>query len=138
MTRGGMQHRPCALHQQPPQIGVSSLGDMSQAALASRGVLSWREAEPSSKLSAVLEVSSIADGGDDGLCGQRPDAAYSHQAPGGLTLFGQHLDLAIVDGDSLIEQRQVCAQILDHASRQHRQRLSATQRLSAYHFRALG
>ncbi|MCY1226613.1 hypothetical protein D9M72_388550 [compost metagenome] len=65
-------------------------------------MLTWREAQPGSKLSAAIKQPRIADAGHQGGSGDGPDPLDSHQSLGWLALRGQPVDLPFIAGNALV------------------------------------
>jgi hypothetical protein len=60
------------MNQDLVQTGVTALADAQQLALPPSRVLPWDQTEPSCKVSALAESSSVPDGSDD-RCGEHFD-----------------------------------------------------------------
>ena len=94
------------MDQQRSEIRVASLADAHQPGLAAAGVLSRHQPQPRGKLPPVGKSLSIADGGDNRSCNERP---YALDCPNTLTVFmalkGQ-LDPPIGDVDLLFQLRE--------------------------------
>lgn len=54
--------------------------------------MSRHKTRPRGHLSSVVEVTRVADGGNDRACSDRTDAGHSRQTMRGLTLFGVNAD----------------------------------------------
>ena len=63
--------RTSAMHQQPPDIAVSSLADAPQSFLAAARPLLRHEAKPGRELSTGFELLGISNGRDDRVIGPR-------------------------------------------------------------------
>jgi hypothetical protein len=75
------------------------------------GYLLGDQTEPSRKIAAACEGSSIADRGDDGARDDRAYARYRHQMPTGFCL-GERFDFATHSLDTIVEAAPVLSQIL--------------------------
>ena len=94
---GRRPHRTArAVNQQRTQSHVTALGNAAQPALATAGMLSWRQSQSSGKLSSITKQRRVPDTGHNRGCRNRTDAFNFHQPFGRLALPGQAADLALV------------------------------------------
>jgi hypothetical protein len=112
---GRLQHRARALDQQISQVGVAALADMPEAGLAASGMLARHQADPGGELTAVLELSRVANCGDNRQGGGGADAADLHEPARRLGEPRLGFDLPVVGADARIEQVQLLEQIHDRA-----------------------
>ncbi len=73
---------PSAIDEQTSQMLAAAFGDAQERGSISAGELSRYEPDPSSKMSTLLELGSVADGSDDSSCGLRTDAFDQLHSPG--------------------------------------------------------
>src|ERR1700746_3658547 len=95
LSRGGKPRSKAVLHPVPwpkqndagglqeerAKVAIAAFGDASENLSTPLGCLLGSQAEPSSKIAATREGSSIADRSDDSARDDRTDARYSHQVP---------------------------------------------------------
>src|SRR5262249_27386576 len=60
------QNDASSLHEEHAKVAIAALGDTPEDRSIPCGYLLWDQTEPSSKIAATCESSSIADRGDDG------------------------------------------------------------------------
>src|SRR5246127_5598129 len=118
LSRGGKPRSKAVLHPVPwpkqkerAKIAIAAFGDASENRSITCGYLLRNQAEPSSKIAATRECSSIADRSDDGARDDRTDARYCHQMPTRLRGLGKRFDFATHGLDAIVEAAPVLSQI---------------------------
>jgi len=99
------------LHEEHAKVAIAALGDTPEDRSIPCGYLLWDQTEPSSKISAACEGSSIADSSDDGARDDRADARYCHQMPTRLRVLGERIDFPTDSFDAIVEAPPVLSQI---------------------------
>ncbi|EKE17153.1 MAG: hypothetical protein ACD_10C00599G0001 [uncultured bacterium] len=83
----GLQNTACPLNQKTTQIGIAAPGDGPQMRFATAPVLARGDAEARGKLTTVLELTCIADRGNDGIGSERSNSRPAAQTSyRGITL----------------------------------------------------
>jgi len=100
------------LHEEHAKVAIAALGDTPEDRSIPCGYLLWDQTEPSSKIAATCESSSVADRGDDGARDDRTYAWYCHQMPTRLRVLGERFDFATYSLDAIVEVTPVLSQIL--------------------------
>src|ERR1700747_2329812 len=85
------------------KVAIAAFGDASENRSITCGYLLGYQAEPSSKIAATREGSSIADRSDDGARDDRTDARYCHQVPTELRVLGERIDFPTDSFDAIVE-----------------------------------
>ena len=87
------------MHEQGSQVLAAAFGDAEQDGALTAGVLAWDKPDPSGEVAAVLELRTIADGGDDRGGGLGPHPLDAGD-PLAVLLRAEHsLDLLVEAGD---------------------------------------
>src|ERR1700739_514119 len=82
------------LQEEHAKVAIAALRDTPEDRSITCGYLLWDQPEPSRKIAAACEGSSIADRGDDGARDDRAYARDRHQMPIGLRVLGERFDFA--------------------------------------------
>ena len=87
------------MDQQRPQIGIAAFADSQQGLLATAGTLPWHQTEPGRQLSAILEVSGIADRCHQCTGCDRTNPRYLRELSAGgiLAMPDLNLDFQLID-----------------------------------------
>jgi hypothetical protein len=125
LSRGGKPRSKAVLHPVPwpkqndagglqeehAKVAIAAFGDASENRSITCGYLLGYQAEPSSKIAATREGSSIADRSDDGARDDRAYARYCHQVPTELRVLGERIDFPTDSFDAIVEAPPVLSQI---------------------------
>ena len=103
LVGGRSDDRPGAMDEQAAQMLVAPLRDAHQHGSISAGELSRNEADPGGKVTAILELGPIADGGDNRSRRLWADALDLCDALAHLTVAEQRIDLPVEDDDAAVE-----------------------------------
>jgi hypothetical protein len=91
------------MDEQAAQMLVAPLRDAHQHGSISAGELSRNEANPGGKMTAILELGSLADGGDNRSCCLLADALDFCDALAHLAAAEQSIDLPVEADDAAVE-----------------------------------
>src|SRR6201997_1609630 len=125
LSRGGKPRSEAVLHPVPwpkqndagglqeerAKIAIAAFGDASEIRSIPCQYLLGDQAEPSSKIAATRECSSIADRSDDGARDDRANARYCHQVSTELRVLGERIDFPTDSFDAIVEAAPVLSQI---------------------------
>src|SRR5215467_8658796 len=125
VSRGGKPRSKAVLHPVPwpkqndagglqeerAKVAIAAFGDASENRSITCGDLLRYQAEPSSKIAATCEGSSIADRSDDGTRDDRTDARYCHQVPTEFRVLGERIDFSTDSFDAIVKAPPVLNQI---------------------------
>src|SRR5579862_83484 len=125
LSRGGKPRSKAVLHPVPwpkqndagglqeehAKVAIAAFGDASENRSITCGDLLGDQTQPSSKISAACEGSSIADRSDDGARDDRADARYCHQVPTEFRVLGERVDFPTDSFDAIVEAPPVLSQI---------------------------
>jgi hypothetical protein len=100
-----------ACYQQAPDVAVAHLRDASQSLLASTGSIKRCQAQPGRKLTAILELPGIADGGDNGRGRHRADTWYRPKQHHAAILFGLKPHPHLIPSDPQVQSDELIAEI---------------------------
>jgi len=126
LSRGGKPRSKAVLHpvlrpkqndtgglqEEHAKIAIAAFGDAPEDRSITCGYLLRDQTEPSSKIAAACEGSSIADCGDNGARDDRAYAWYRRQMPTRLCVLGECFDFASHSLDAIVEAAPVLSQIL--------------------------
>jgi hypothetical protein len=101
------QNDASGLHEEHAKVAIAALGDTPEDGSITCGYLLGDQTEPSSKIAAACEGSSIADRGDDGARDDRAYARYCHQVPTGFRVLGERIDFPTHSLDAIVEAASV-------------------------------
>ena len=110
------QNDASGLHEEHAKVAIAALGDTPEDRSITCGYLLWDQTEPSSKIAAACEGTSITDRGDDGARDDRAYARYRHQMPTRLRVLGERLDFTTHSLDAIVEAAPVLSEILQNAN----------------------
>lgn len=91
------------MHEQRAHIDIAAFADRAQVTPVPGAVLAWREPQPDGQVPTGAKVLRCAGTGHQGRGTEQPDARYLHEPLHRLALRGDRFELALNEGDALLE-----------------------------------
>jgi len=103
------------MYKQFAHVAVSSLANADKLLLSAGGIFPRHEAQPRSEIAGLLELPTVANGGEQCRRTQRSDSGDRHESSCDILAIGNRLDLACDVTNPLLQlvqvRKQVCEQL---------------------------
>ena len=111
-TQRGLQDTACPLYKKTAQIGITAPGDGPQMGLAAAPVLARRNPQTGGKLTTILELTRVADCGNNRIGSKRSNSGATSQASYRWITLALPSNLSFAFGQALIQYADLCADAL--------------------------